>query len=191
MNQLCEVQVREAKIADRRQSGFVKALRVHKALTADVEKQVLIWMATRTPWFVNSDHLTALGFIAQAFAGAAYALSARDWRALWWVNFFVVLNWLGDSLDGTLARVRDQQRPRYGFYVDHVSGYLRRDGAHGRIGAVGLRALADCGRAPGRVSTYSPSKASWRPTRWDTFTFRTASSVRRRFVCCSSSATLR
>jgi phosphatidylglycerophosphate synthase len=121
MNQLCEVQVREAKIADRRQSGFVKALRVHKALTADIEKRVLVWMAVRTPRFVNSDHLTALGFLAQVFAGAAYALSARDWRALWLVNFFVVLNWLGDSLDGTLARVRDQQRPRYGFYVDHVA----------------------------------------------------------------------
>ena len=121
MNEFCEVQVREAKIADRRQSGFVKALRVHKALTADAEKRVLGWMATRTPGFINSDHLTALGFIAQLGGGMAYALAARDWRALWLVNFFVVLNWLGDSLDGTLARVRDQQRPRYGFYVDHVS----------------------------------------------------------------------
>jgi len=121
VNEFCEVQVREAKIADRRQSGFVKALRVHKALTADAEKRVLGWMATRTPGFINSDHLTALGFVAQLGAGIAYALAARDWRALWLVNFFVVLNWLGDSLDGTLARVRDQQRPRYGFYVDHVS----------------------------------------------------------------------
>jgi hypothetical protein len=86
MNQLCEVQVREAKIADRRQSGFVKALRVHKALTADAEKRVLVWMATHTPRFINSDHLTALGFLAQVFAGAAYALSARDWRALWLVT---------------------------------------------------------------------------------------------------------
>jgi archaetidylinositol phosphate synthase len=121
MNELCEVQVREAKIADRRQSGFVKALRVHKALTADIEKRALVWIAVRTPRFINSDHLTALGFIAQLAGGVAYALSARDWRALWLVNFLVVLNWLGDSLDGTLARVRDQQRPRYGFYVDHVA----------------------------------------------------------------------
>jgi len=117
----CEVQVRESKIADRRQSGFVNALRVHQALTADLEKRVLVWMALRTPGFINSDHLTTLGFIAQVLGGAAYALAARDWRALWLVNFFLVLNWLGDSLDGTLARVRDQQRPRYGFYVDHIS----------------------------------------------------------------------
>jgi phosphatidylglycerophosphate synthase len=121
MNELCEVQVRESKIADRRQSGFVRAARVHKALTADLEKRALVWMAERTPSFVNSDQLTALGFVAQVLGGAAYAMAARDWRALWLVNFFVVLNWLGDSLDGTLARVRDQQRPRYGFYVDHVS----------------------------------------------------------------------
>ena len=65
--------------------------------------------------------MTALGFVSQLLAGAAYALAAWDPRALWLVNFFLVLNWLGDSLDGTLARVRDQQRPRYGFYVDHMA----------------------------------------------------------------------
>ena len=121
ISQVCETQVRESKAADLRQSGFVNALRVHKALTADMEKRLLVWLAMRTPQFVNSDQLTTLGFIGQVMGGAAYALAARDWRALWLVNFFLVLNWLGDSLDGTLARVRDQQRPRYGFYVDHIS----------------------------------------------------------------------
>ena len=121
ISELCEMQVREAKVADRRQSGFVNALRVHQALTADLEKRVLVWLAKRTPRFINSDYLTTLGFIAQVLGGATYALAAHDWRALWLVNFFLVLNWLGDSLDGTLARVRDQQRPRYGFYVDHIS----------------------------------------------------------------------
>jgi phosphatidylglycerophosphate synthase len=121
MNQGCEVHVRETMLVDRRQSGFVNALRVHKSLTADVEKRALIWMAERTPKAINSDHLTALGFVSQLLAGAAYALAAFDPRALWLVNFFLVLNWLGDSLDGTLARVRDRQRPRYGFYVDHMA----------------------------------------------------------------------
>ena len=69
MSSLCEVQVRESKIADRRQSGFVKALRVHQSLTADVEKLALMWMAIRTPAFINSDHLTALG------------LSRKFWQA--------------------------------------------------------------------------------------------------------------
>jgi phosphatidylglycerophosphate synthase len=121
MNELCQVQVRESKIADRRQSGFVHALRVQQALTADVEKRALVWMAVRMPAAINSDHLTALGFIAQLLAGVAYAMSARDWRMLWLANLLLILNWLGDSLDGTLARVRDQQRPRYGFYVDHMA----------------------------------------------------------------------
>jgi len=113
--------MREAILADRRQTGFVNPLRVHKALTADLEKRALVWMAWRAPAAINSDHLTALGFAAQLLAGASYALAARDPRALWLVNIFLVLNWLGDSLDGTLARVRNQQRPRYGFYVDHMA----------------------------------------------------------------------
>ena len=99
---------------------FVNAPRVHSAVTAGLEKRVLVWMAERTPAWVGPDHLTVLGFAAQVLAGVAYAAAARDARALWLVNLFLVLNWLGDSLDGTLARVRNQQRPRYGFYVDHM-----------------------------------------------------------------------
>jgi archaetidylinositol phosphate synthase len=117
----CEVHVRDATLSDRRQSGFVSALRVHKSLTAGVEKRALIWMARRVPADIGPDHLTVLGFASQVFAGVAYALAALDSRALWLVNLFIALNWLGDSLDGTLARVRDQQRPRYGFYVDHIA----------------------------------------------------------------------
>jgi phosphatidylglycerophosphate synthase len=99
---------------------FVNAPRVHTAVTAGVEKRVLVWLAERTPAWVRPDHLTALGFAAQLLAGAAYAAAARDPRMLWLVDLFLVLNWLGDSLDGTLARVRNRQRPRYGFYVDHM-----------------------------------------------------------------------
>src|SRR5450432_889443 len=121
MNQECEVHLREAMIADRRETGFVIPLRVHKALTADAEKRALVWMAERTPVAVNSDHLTGLGFVAQLLAGASYALARRDHLALVLASIFLALNWVGDSLDGTLARVRRQQRPRYGFYVDHMA----------------------------------------------------------------------
>lgn len=103
-----------------RRFGFVNAPRIHTALTAAAEKRLLIWLAQRTPAAINPDHLTVLGFAAQLCAGGAYALATWDARALWVVNLFLILNWLGDSLDGTLARVRNQQRPRYGFYVDHV-----------------------------------------------------------------------
>jgi archaetidylinositol phosphate synthase len=121
MNQECEVHMQEAIIADRRQTGFVNPLRVHKALTADVEKRALIWLAERTPSAINSDHLTGLGFVSQLLAGASYALASRYPAALVLASIFLALNWLGDSLDGTLARVRNQQRPRYGFYVDHMA----------------------------------------------------------------------
>lgn len=116
-----EIPVRESRANGWRQSGFLNAPRIHTSLTAEVEKRLLTWMARRTPAAINPDHLTALAFVSQLMAGAAYALASRDPRALWLVNGFLFLNWLGDSLDGTLARVRNRQRPRYGFYVDHIS----------------------------------------------------------------------
>ena len=101
--------------------GFVNAVRVHNALTAKIEKRLLTWMARRTPEAITPDHLTAFGLACQILAGASYALSAHEARFLWLVNLFLFFNWLGDSLDGTLARVRNRQRPRYGFYVDHIA----------------------------------------------------------------------
>lgn len=102
------------------QAGFKPARRKQQALTAAVEKRALYWMAERAPAWVTSDGLTLLGFAAQIAAGACYALARYDRRTLLAAIFFLALNWLGDSLDGTLARVRRQERPRYGFYVDHM-----------------------------------------------------------------------
>jgi len=103
-----------------RAKRFTNAKRVQEALTAGPERKILNWIAARLPASVNSDHLTILGFIAQFLAGASYALARWDRRALVLATFFIALNWFGDSLDGTLARWRTQQRPRYGFYVDHM-----------------------------------------------------------------------
>ncbi len=113
---------------------FVNALRINHAVTASAEKRVLIWIAQRTPTAIHSDHLTLLAIGAQVAAGVAYALARREAGVLWLVNLFLVLNWLGDSLDGTLARVRNQQRPRYGFYVDHIADTL---GALALVGGLG------------------------------------------------------
>jgi phosphatidylglycerophosphate synthase len=99
---------------------FKNAPRVQRSLTASAEKRLLVWVAERTPPGIHSDHLTALGFTSQVLAGAAYAAASITPYALLLASVFIVLNWLGDSLDGTLARVRNRQRPRYGFYVDHV-----------------------------------------------------------------------
>jgi phosphatidylglycerophosphate synthase len=99
---------------------FTPAHRVNHALTASLEKRALQWMACRAPRWLSSDQLTLLGLSAQIGAAIGYALSRYNRYALLLVILCLVLNWFGDSMDGTLARVRCQQRPRYGFYVDHM-----------------------------------------------------------------------
>ena len=113
-----EAPLREGSAARRQLGGFVNAPRIHTAITARAERWLLTWIAERMPVGIHPDHLTALGFVSQLLAGAAYALTSYNAHV---VNAFLFLNWLGDSLDGTLARVRNQQRPRYGFYVDHIA----------------------------------------------------------------------
>lgn len=94
--------------------------RVRVALTAKVEKRLLVSLARRLPDWVSSDHLTVLGVIAAIGIGAGYALSALSPHWLWLASVMLALNWYGDSLDGTVARVRSAQRPRYGYYLDHA-----------------------------------------------------------------------
>jgi len=99
---------------------FVQAQRLQDSLVAGLEKRLLSWMAERTPRWVNPDHLTAVGFASQLMTGISYALAPSNKSWLLAGIGFLALNWFGDSMDGTLARVRQQQRPRYGFYVDHI-----------------------------------------------------------------------
>jgi len=113
-------QINPKTLAEARRAGFRQATRVHGSLLAAIEKRALVWMAERMPASVNSDHLTLLGFAAQIATGVCYALAAHDRRMLLAAVVCLAVNWFGDSLDGTLARVRQRQRPRYGFYVDHM-----------------------------------------------------------------------
>ncbi|MFB3830019.1 MAG: CDP-alcohol phosphatidyltransferase family protein [Bryobacteraceae bacterium] len=99
---------------------FREAGRAQVSLLAPIEKRCLVWMAAHAPRWLNSDHLTALGLLGLLGAGLSYWYAGRSRAGLLLVIAFLALNWLGDSLDGTLARVRNRQRPRYGFYVDHV-----------------------------------------------------------------------
>lgn len=118
--------------------GFEDAARLQESMLAPIEKRVLIWLARRMPNRVTPDLLTALGLTAMLMAGASYAL-ARWWSpALLLVNVWLAINWFGDSLDGTLARVRNKQRPRYGFYVDHVIDTI---GALAIVGGLALSGL--------------------------------------------------
>jgi phosphatidylglycerophosphate synthase len=99
---------------------FREAKRTQQSFLAAAEKRTLLWLAARTPEWINSDHLTVLGLLAMAGAGAGYFWSRWNRAGLIVVIVCLAVNWLGDSLDGTLARFRNCSRPRYGFYVDHI-----------------------------------------------------------------------
>jgi len=118
---------------------------------AESERRLLRAIAARLPPIVHSDHLTALGVLAATGAGAAYALSTLNAAWLWAASALLALNWMGDSLDGTLARVRRHERPRYGYYLDHlVDAY-----ATAAIGlGIGLSPFVDLGVALGAVVLY-------------------------------------
>jgi phosphatidylglycerophosphate synthase len=107
-------------LASARRANFRQATRVQGSFLAAAEKRALVWMAESMPAWINSDHLTVPGFAAQIATGVCYALAGHDRRMLLAAVVCLAVNWFGDSLDGTLARVRQRQRPRYGFYVDHI-----------------------------------------------------------------------
>lgn len=95
-------------------------IREHNSVLAAAEKRLLVAIAHRLPRAVTSDHLTLLAFGSMGLAGLGFALAQRNPFWLWVVIAALALNWFGDSLDGTVARVRRLERPRYGFYIDHV-----------------------------------------------------------------------
>jgi archaetidylinositol phosphate synthase len=101
---------------------YREAVRVQASLLAPLEKRCLIWMAERMPAAINSDHLTTLAGVSMLAAGLCYWNGSTP--ALIAAVLLLAANWFGDSLDGTLARVRHHERPRYGFYVDHVLDVL-------------------------------------------------------------------
>jgi archaetidylinositol phosphate synthase len=127
------VAIREEETRRMRLGGDM--LRLQESWLAGAERRALLWMAARTPEWIHSDHLTMLGLAAQIGAGVGYALARWNRYALVGVTACLALNWLGDSLDGTLARVRQRLRPRYGFYVDHMVDSF---GAVALMGGLGL-----------------------------------------------------
>ena len=108
--------MKEAKL----DSDFKPAQRDQSSIFAPLERRCLAYFARTAPAWLLPDHLTLLGLTAMFLAGASYVMAVYWPPALLLVNLWLAVNWYGDSLDGTLARYRNKQRPRYGFYVDHV-----------------------------------------------------------------------
>jgi len=130
---------------------FHEAQRHLAGLTSHAERRALLWLAPRTPPAITSDHLTLLGLASMAVCGALYAASGRHPWLLLLVNLGLAFNWLGDSLDGTLARYRGVERPRFGFYVDHLVDAL---GALLVLGGLGLSGLMSPLVAAGLLVAY-------------------------------------
>ena len=114
-------------------------VREHCSLLASPEKRLLIAIAGRLPRWPSPDHLSLLGLGSMAAAGLAFASLGRPWGAPALAAALLV-NWFGDSLDGTVARVRNRQRPRYGYYVDHVIDLA---GAAARLAGMGASGLME------------------------------------------------
>ena len=167
----------------RMERRFTAARRVNQSLTAAAEKRALVWMAERAPGWVTSDQLTLLGLGAQIGAGVCYALARYDRRALLLVIVCIALNWLGDSLDGTLARVRQQQRPRYGFYVDHMVDIF---GSVALMCGLGCSGLLHWQTAVAMLVAFLmlSSESYWRRTPCRAFSCRRECLGRRRFGFC-------
>lgn len=96
-----------------------QSTRIQTSLVNKAERRLLVWLAERQPRWVTSDMLTVVGTIGAVVIFVGYALCTLDYRWLWLASLGFVINWYGDSLDGTLARVRNTQRPVYGFFIDH------------------------------------------------------------------------
>ena len=113
-------------------------IREHASVLASVERRTLLWIAIRLPAWITSDHLSVLGLTSMLAVGIGFAA----FRVTPWAAAVVVValaaNWFGDSLDGTVARVRGQERPRYGFYVDHVIDLLGTAFLFGGLACSGL-----------------------------------------------------
>lgn len=96
-----------------------QAARIQTSILSASEKKVLVWLAERMPSWVNSDMLTFVGFLGALVMATGYALSNLNIHWLWLACLGLFINWFGDSLDGSLARVRNTQRKTYGFFIDH------------------------------------------------------------------------
>jgi phosphatidylglycerophosphate synthase len=97
-----------------------KHRRVNDILLGPLERPAIAWLVEHMPHWVTPDHLTILGFGASILTGVSYALTDIDKNYLWLANLGFILNWVGDSLDGNLARYRKIERPKYGFFIDHT-----------------------------------------------------------------------
>ena len=116
------------------QPEIKQAHRIQTSVLNGIEKKVLVKMANHLPSWVTSDMLTLTGVFGALLTGTGFVLTYFSYQWLWLSSFGLIVNWFGDSLDGTLARVRNTQRPVYGYYLDHNTDLLCQLAIFGGIG---------------------------------------------------------
>ena len=104
--------------------NFKPVQRIQGNLLARAERRLLTWLCARLPGWVKPDQLTTLGLIGAAMVLAGYAASGMDRLWLWLAIAGFIVHWFGDSLDGSLARYRQIERPRFGYFIDHSADGL-------------------------------------------------------------------
>lgn len=119
----------------------VDAVRIQTSVLNALEKKVLVWLAQRQPKWVTSDMLTYIGVFGAVVIAVGYILASRNINFLWLSSLGFIINWYGDSLDGTLARVRKTQRPVYGYYLDHTVDAINEVMIFAGVGLSGLMHL--------------------------------------------------
>jgi archaetidylinositol phosphate synthase len=95
--------------------------RVNDILLGPLERPALHWLSANMPAWMTPDKCTTIGVLGAVLTFVSYGLSTYDRNYLWLASLGFVINWFGDSLDGTLARYRHIERPKYGFYIDHTT----------------------------------------------------------------------
>lgn len=98
-----------------------KHKRVNDILLGPLERPALQWLSVHAPAWMTPDVLTGIGILGSLLIFIAYILTGTDKNFLWLVNLGLVINWFGDSLDGTVARYRKIERPKFGFFIDHTT----------------------------------------------------------------------
>ena len=101
-----------------------QATRIQTSILNGIEKKALVTIAKRLPRWLTSDMLTLIGVFGALLTGTGFVLTYFSYQWLWLSSLGLIINWFGDSLDGTLARVRNTQRPIYGYYLDHNTDLL-------------------------------------------------------------------
>lgn len=93
---------------------------INTAITAKAEEKAKEIICPRIPKWISPDHLTFIGIIGIVIVSIGFILGYLNRYYLGLVPLGLIINWFGDSFDGSIARYRKRTRPNYGYYIDKM-----------------------------------------------------------------------